>query len=661
LGTFRILVVDDHEAVRRGLRTLLSARSDWSICGEAADGLEAVQKVKALRPNVVLMDVSMPLMNGLEATRIIRRDSPSCQVVIVSQNDPTVVARQATEVDAAAYIPKTNLARDLFPVIDGLMAGVAQVSGVAVGNGQHPLEKGSVSGTNGNASGNPSAAHSHPSFFKNLDELAVLFSAIVDSSDDAIISKNLDGTITSWNRSAEKLFGYTAAEAIGQPIVMIVPEDHLQEQQIMLENVKHGQPVEHFETVRVRKDGKRVDVSLSISPLKDAQGRIVGASKVARDISRRKLAENATALLAAIVDSSDDAIISKSLDGIITSWNKSAERLFGFSAAEAIGKHITLIVPPDRRHEEATIIARLKRGEMIDHFETVRMRKNGSMLDISLTISPVKDDSGRVIGASKVARDVTERRRAENALRESEENLRVLAESLETQVRFRTRELEQQSQQLRELSNRLQQTQDEERRHIARELHDSAGQIVTALAMNMGSIAQKLPEDVAIMKSVRDSEDLIQQLAKEIRTMSYLLHPPLLDENGLAEALRWYIAGLMERNDLAIELEISPMFGRLPNEIELAVFRIVQEALTNIYRHSGSKTAAIRLRRVADRVQLEVEDYGKGMSAEKLVGLHGPSSGVGITGIRERIRHLKGTLRMESSPTGTKVLVEFPA
>ncbi|HEY8715856.1 MAG TPA: sensor histidine kinase, partial [Candidatus Acidoferrum sp.] len=211
-------------------------------------------------------------------------------------------------------------------------------------------------------------------------------------------------------------------------------------------------------------------------------------------------------------------------------------------------------------------------------------------------------------------------------------------------------------------SNRLQQTQDEERRHIARELHDSAGQVVTALAMNMGSIAQKSAQlDAEVLKSVRDSEDLIQQLAREIRTMSYLLHPPLLDENGLAEALRWYIVGLMERNDVAIELDISPEFGRLANDVELAAFRIVQEALSNIYRHSGSKTATIRLRRADRRVYLEIEDQGTGMSPEKLAGVQRQSAGVGITGMRERIRHLKGTMKMESTGKGTKVLVEFPA
>ena len=383
--------------------------------------------------------------------------------------------------------------------------------------------------------------------------------------------------------------------------------------------------------------------------------------------AERKSADRVTGLLAAIVDSSDDAIVSKSLDGFVTSWNKSAERLFGYTAEEAVGQHITLIVPADRRHEESTILERLKRGERVDHFETVRISKNGKMLDVSLTISPVKDAAGSVVGASKVARDITERKRTEQALRESEERLRTLADGLETQVRVRTQELEQrntevlqQSEQLRELSNRLLQTQDDERRRIARELHDSAGQIVTALGLNLASITHHLGQDPLIGKAVEESRELIQQLSKEIRTMSYLLHPPLLDENGLSEAIRWYMQGLTERSGLSCELSISENFGRLPGEFELAVFRIVQECLTNIHRHSGSKTATIRLSRTAESVSLQIQDEGKGISAEKLAGIQSERSGVGITGMRERVRHFRGVMDIQSNGTGMKIAVTFP-
>ncbi|HXJ38914.1 MAG TPA: PAS domain S-box protein, partial [Bryobacteraceae bacterium] len=176
-----------------------------------------------------------------------------------------------------------------------------------------------------------------------------------------------------------------------------------------------GASIHEQEVVIERPDGSRVTVSMYIDPIRDQDGAIAGVVNFFHDTYERKQAERTNGLLAAIVDSSDDAIVSKSLDGIITSWNKGAEQLFGYSAKEAIGQNIRLIVPQDRHHEEATILTLLARGERVDHFETVRVRKDGSMLDISVAISPVKDAAGAVIGASKVARDITERKLAARA------------------------------------------------------------------------------------------------------------------------------------------------------------------------------------------------------------------------------------------------------
>jgi PAS domain S-box-containing protein len=203
-------------------------------------------------------------------------------------------------------------------------------------------------------------------------------------------------------------------------------------------------------------------------------------------------------MLAAIVASSDDAIISKNLDGVITTWNQGAERIFGYTAEEAVGRHITLIIPPERQSEEVEILARLRRGERVDHFQTVRRSKDGKRLDISATISPLRDSGGRVIGASKVARDISTQKRAEEASRESEEKYRKLSESLDAEVRARTSELEErnrevlrQSEQVRGLSWRLLRTQDDERRHIARELHDSAGSNANGAGNGSGAARAK--------------------------------------------------------------------------------------------------------------------------------------------------------------------------
>jgi PAS domain S-box-containing protein len=248
---------------------------------------------------------------------------------------------------------------------------------------------------------------------KRAPDAAARLAAIVESSDDAIVSKTLEGTITSWNRAAERLFGYTAAEAIGQPIFLIVPPDRRAEEEGVLARLRADQVVEHFETARRRKDGSLVTISLIVSPVKNARGRVIGASTIAHDVGERRRLDEALALLAAIVDSSDDAIVSKTLDGTITSWNRAAERLFGYTATEAFGQPIFLIVPPDRHGEEEGVLARIRAGHVIDHFETVRRRKDGSLLDISLTVSPVRDSQGRIIGASKIARDISQRKRVE--------------------------------------------------------------------------------------------------------------------------------------------------------------------------------------------------------------------------------------------------------
>jgi PAS domain S-box-containing protein len=392
---------------------------------------------------------------------------------------------------------------------------------------------------------------------------------------------------------------------------------------------------------------------------------------VIQDITERKQAELPTASLAAIVDSSEDAIVSKNLDGVITSWNAGAERLFGYTAKEAVGQPITMIIPLERRSEETIILARLRQGERIEHFDTVRLRKDGTKLEISLTISPIRNAAGKIIGASKIARDISARKRVERELHESEQRFRTLADALDTQVQFRTQELRrrnaeilQQSDQLRDLSGRLMATQDEERRRIARDLHDSAGQNLSVLAMTLARIEDEAKRDPAqLSQTVKDARELIEALSQEIRTTSYLLHPPMLDEFGLSSALGLYLEGLEKRSGLSIELDIPADFGRLAPDVELAIFRLVQECLTNIHRHSGSKTAVIHIFREPDKIYAEVQDQGKGMSPERFaeVQSQGAGVGVGIRGMRERVRQAHGELTVDSNALGTTITAIFPA
>jgi PAS domain S-box-containing protein len=244
--------------------------------------------------------------------------------------------------------------------------------------------------------------------------------AIVSSSDDPIISKDLNGIITSWNEAATRVFGYAAEEIIGSSILRLIPPDLHQEEQDILRKVRAGERIEHFETTRMKKNGERFAVSVTISPVRDATGRVIGASKILRDIAERKRIEESRYRLAAIVDSADDAIISKDLNGIIRTWNEGARRMFGYTSDEIVGQSILRLIPKHMRGEEDEILRKLRAGQRIEHYETVRMKKSGELFDVSVTISPIKNDKGDVIGASKIARDISDRKRMERLLLESE-------------------------------------------------------------------------------------------------------------------------------------------------------------------------------------------------------------------------------------------------
>jgi two-component system cell cycle sensor histidine kinase/response regulator CckA len=265
--------------------------------------------------------------------------------------------------------------------------------------------------------------------WREAEEQSVRLSAMIQSANDAIIGKTTKGIVLTWNPGAERLYGYSSAEMIGRDMTAILPRDRSDEEAKILEQIGRGERVEHFDAVRMRKDGRVIHVSIAISPIRDKNGEVIGASHVARDITQSAELELARGRLAAIVESSDDAIISKSLSGIVQTWNKGAERVYGYSAPEMAGRSMSLLLPPDRPDEEASILKRLANGERVDHFETVRLRKDGRQIDVSLSISPVYDKGGAVRGASHVARDITERRKIETQRLHAQklESLGVLA------------------------------------------------------------------------------------------------------------------------------------------------------------------------------------------------------------------------------------------
>ncbi len=258
-----------------------------------------------------------------------------------------------------------------------------------------------------------------------------------------------------------------------------------------------------------------------------------------------------------------------------------------------------------------------------------------------------------VVSGLMIAMGETRRRENEVLFRGQQE--------MENRVKERTIELDKANSGLSDLTARLMRLQDEERRRIAREMHDSIGQTLAALTMNLTRVGADIARLNQTATTVGDSLALTQEMSREVRTFSYLLHPPLLDEAGLASALQWYAQGFSERSQIQVKMDLPEDFERLPQEIETALFRTVQECLTNIHRHSGSKVAAIHLSRYADEILLTVEDRGVGIPPEKLdAAASDGTPGVGIRGMRERLRQLNGNLTLHSTSKGTTVEIRLP-
>ena len=241
---------------------------------------------------------------------------------------------------------------------------------------------------------------------------AQLISAIVQGSEDAIISGSLGSAITSWNPAAERMYGYSSAEIIGKPAKLLTPKDRAGEVEAVLGQIKAGRRVERLETKRVRKDATVFPVSLTVAPIRDENGTIFGTSVIHRDLTDHKEALAVAQRMAAIVEYSHDAIMGGTLDGIITSWNPAAAAMFGYTSRQIVGKHIGLIVPQDQAGEMISILAKISAGRPVDNFETIRVRKDATVFPVSLTISPIRDDNGAVVAASVICRDITELKHA---------------------------------------------------------------------------------------------------------------------------------------------------------------------------------------------------------------------------------------------------------
>jgi len=245
------------------------------------------------------------------------------------------------------------------------------------------------------------------------EEILRQIELVVENSYDAIIAETLDGVIASWNGGAEKMYGYTLEEAVGRQVSFMIPPEYKDSVVELMNKVRAGEVVADYDSVRLRKDGSRIDISLSCSPIKTNEGEIIGASIVERDITKRKEMEEKLRQIELIVENSYDAIIGETLDGLVTSWNGGAVKMYGYTAQEVIGKSVLFMLPAERQSDVALLLDKVKAKEIIIDYDSIRLRKDGSKIDISLSCSPIKTDEGNVIGASIVERDISKRKETE--------------------------------------------------------------------------------------------------------------------------------------------------------------------------------------------------------------------------------------------------------
>ena len=431
-----------------------------------------------------------------------------------------------------------------------------------------------------------------------------------------------------WSAELYRMAGYDPAlppPSFAKHEQLFTPESWDRLKQSVQTALQTGRPYE-LDLEAIRPDGTRLFVTSRGEVVYGDDGRPVQLRGTLQNVTERKRAEAARFRHAAIVESSEDAIISKNLEGIVLTWNMGAQRIFGYSESEAIGQPITILIPPELREEEDQILRSLKAGERIQHFETVRVAKGGKRIDVSLTISPVRDSSGRIVAASKIARDITERKLTEKALHD--------------------------------LTGRLIKAQEEERMRIGRELHDDFSQRLALQAIGLGQLWEGLPEsEVAARAEIQQLLKVTDEVTSDMHSLSHQLHSSKLEHMGLASAVRGLCEEIERKYDIRIDFTEFEVRSGIPKDLALCLFRITQEALGNIVKHSESKQAEVELYGAENELRLRIADAGVGFDPNSVRTV----PGIGLPSMSERLRLVGGTLSVWSAPTqGTEIIAQVP-
>lgn len=477
------------------------------------------------------------------------------------------------------------------------------------------------------------------------DELVAIFEA----SPIAIVLMDVDRHIWRWNPAAETLFGWTAAEMIGKTLPL--PPEQESQWLAISEQLRAGRQVSGILTRRTRKDGSVFDAAVSGMPLRDS-GRVTRFVGIVEDVSERVQAEaerrQADERMRLALESGQAGAFEWDFVRDVHSWSPEMEALYGLERGSFAGTYEawhSRILQEDQAGARGATEAALKTGELAGEWR-IRRANDGRIRWLSARGKVFYDSAGKPVRMIGINSDITARKEIEEALSQSHAELESL-------IDLRTAAL-------RRLSARLLQLQDEERRKIARELHDGLGQYLAALGINIERLIEQPTDGSEILL---ESREILRTTIAEIRTLSHLLHPPLLDEVGFSSAARWYVEGFAKRSGVEVNLDLPADLQRLPETIEITLFRALQETLINIHRHSGSKRAEIRLRIEGAEVTLQIRDFGHGIPPELLNSLQSSgtaSGGVGITGLRERTAELRGRMEIQSDGGGTLVSVTLP-
>ena len=434
------------------------------------------------------------------------------------------------------------------------------------------------------------------------------------------------------NSSAEVLTGWELSEAHRRPLADVFPIIKERSGARTEVRMPGGDPGAVTGWVRqvavIARDGRTIPIEYRLAPIAGAGGRVEGSVVLARDLTGKRLVQEVMAQMAAIVETSDDAIIGVAMDGSVMTWNDGAARLYGYPATEIVGRPFSLLFPSDRSGELGEIREAVRKGQVIRHLDNVQLRRDGSLIEVSVSLSPIRGQDGSIVGFSSIARDIAERKRADEELRRTE-LLRGLAEA-----------------------------QEGERRRIAHDLHDQMEQHLAALKFGLERMLAGPPERDRIQGLL----EIVSQVGRDVRRIALQLRPAILDDLGLRAALVNYVGEWSERSGIEVDFHDSGLDGgRLPRPVETAFYRVVQEALTNVLKHSGADRVSVILEHRDGHLLVIVEDNGMGFDYNGSVARTNAEPRLGLPGMRERIEAIRGSLLVETAPgKGTSLFIRVP-